>query len=217
MPLSGGSASKKFLTVVTVAILLLAAYLAVEVSDLQGQVSLLQGQNSFLQNQIGDLENQQSQLQNELAHLLSTSTGASRPSFEISSVCLSVTRQCYIPVGYQGGYAYVIALYDNGTVDFPQAVSVYLNIKDSTRSMSFGFNASLPESLLPGMTVYLNATSWPQYTNATSKLAPGDEVVLAVSLGSIEASALTFVITCTTTTTTMLNGTTTITATNTNC
>jgi hypothetical protein len=132
-------------------------------------------------------------------------------------VCLSVTPQCGLPVGYLGSNVYTIALDDNGTTAFTQSVPVFLDIKDTTRSTGFGFNASLPQELLPGGTVYLNATTWPQFTNATSKLAPGDQVALAVFLGNLEASVLTRVITCTTTTTTFLNNTTTQTATNTEC
>jgi hypothetical protein len=208
---------RTFLTVVTVAILVLAAYLTIEVSSLQGQVSSLQGQNSILQGQVGDLQNQQYNLQSQLSHLLSTSTGIGVPSFEITSVCLSVAPQCQLPAGYPGSYVYVIALDDNGTTTFPQSVSIFLDIKDTTRSTDFGFNASLPQELVPGGTMYLNATSWPQYTNATSKLAGGNQVALAVLLGNLEATVLTRVITCTVTTTTFLNYTTTQTATNTEC
>jgi len=217
MAVQGGTAARTFLTVVTVVILVLAAYLAIEVSSLQGQVSSLQDQNSTLQEQLGDLRNQQYSLQSQLSHLMSTSTGASRPGFEITSICLSVAPQCQLPAGYPGSNVYVIALYDNGTTAFTQSVSVFLDIKDTTRSTDFGFNSSLPQELLPGGTVYLNATSWPQYTNATSKLAPGDQVALAVYLGNLEARVLTRAIICTTATTTFLNDTTTQTATNTEC
>ena len=213
----GGTATRTLLTVITIAILVLAAYLAIEVSGLQGQVSSLQGQNSILQGQVGDLQNQQYILQSQLSHLLSTSTGTTRPSFEITLVCLSVVLQCQLPAGYPGSYVYVIAVEDNGTTAFLQSVPVFLDVKDTTRSTGFGFNASLPQELFPGGTVYLNATSWPQYTNATSKLVPGDQVALAVFLGDLEAMVLTHVITCTVTTTTFLNYTTTQTATNTEC
>jgi hypothetical protein len=195
----------------------LAAYLAIEVSSLQGQVSSLQGQNSILQGQVGDLQNQQYNLQSQLSHLLSTSTGLGGPSFEITSACLSVAPQCQIPAGYPGSYVYVITLDNNGTTTFLQSVPVFIDIKDTTRSTGFGFNASLPQELLPGGTVYLNATSWPQSENATSKLAPGDQVALAVFLGNMETMVLTRIITCTVTTTTFLNYTTTQTATNTEC
>ena len=217
MAARGGTAARMLLTVVTVAILVLAAYLAIEVSSLQGQVSSLQDQNSVLQGQVGDLQNQQYNLQSQLSHLQSTPTGPARPGFEITSVCLSVTPQCYLPVGYPGSYVYAIALNDNGTTAFLQSVSVFLDIRDTTRSTDVGFNTSLPQELLPGGTVYLNATSWPQYTNATSKLAVGDQVALAVFLGNLEARVLTHVIKCTTTTRTFLNYTTTQTATNTEC
>ena len=217
MATQGGTAARTFLAVVVVAILVLAAYLAIEVSSLEGQVSSLQDQNSNLPVQVGGLQNQQYSLQSQLAHQLSTSTGATRPSFEITSLCLSVTPQCGLPVGYPGSYAYAIALNDNGTTAFTQSVSVFLDIKDATRSTDFGFNSSLPQELFPGGTVYLNATSWPQYTNATSKLAPGDQVALAVFLGNLESTVLTHVITCTTETTTFLNDTTMQTATNTEC
>ena len=217
MAAQGGTAARTLLTVVTVAILVLAAYLAIEVSSLQGQVSSLQDQNSILQGQLGDLQNQQYNLQSQLSHLLSTSTGASRPGFEITSVCLSVLPQCGLPAGYPGSYVYAIALDDNGTTAFLQSVSVFLDIRDTTRSTDFGFNTSLPQELFPGGTVYLNATSWPQYTNATSKLAPGNQVALAVFLGNLEAAVLTRIVTCTTTTTTFLNNTTTQTATSTEC
>jgi len=218
MAAQGGMAARTFLTIVAVAILVLATYMAIEVSSLEGQVSSLQNQNFILQGQVGNLQNQQYNLQSQLSHLLSTSMGTAKPGFEITSVCLSVTPRCQLPAGYPGGNVYVIALYDNGTTAFPQSLPVFLDIKDTTRSTGFGFNASsLPQELLPGGTVYLNATSWPQYTNATSRLAPGDQVALGVFLGNLEAAVLTRVITCTVTTTTFLNDTTTQTATNTVC
>jgi hypothetical protein len=212
-----GSAARTFYTVAIIAILALAAYLAIEVSSLQGQVSSLQDQNYYLQGQIADLEGQQANLGNQLAHLLSTTTQTSGPSFELVSVCLSVAPQCHSYPGHPGSYVYAIALRDNGTTAFSQSTPVYLHFNDTTRLTQFGFNTTLPQELQRGGMIYLNATSWPQYTNATSKLAPGDQVGLAVFLGTLEAGMTTHVITCTTTTTTFLNYTLTQTATNTGC
>jgi hypothetical protein len=203
--------------VAVIAILALAAYLAIEVSSLQGQVSSLQDQNYYLQGQIADLQGQQGNLENELAHLLSTSTQTSGPGFELVSVCLSVTPQCHSYPGHQGSYVYALALRNNGTTAFSQSTPVYLHFNDTTRLAQFGFNTTLPQELQLGGTVYLNSTSWPQYTSAASKLTPGDQVELAVFLGTLEVGTTTHVITCMTTTTTFVNYTLTQTATNTGC
>ena len=217
MTAQGGSAKRTFSSILIVVILILAAYLAVEVSSLQGQLSSLQNQNSYLQGQISDLQGQQGNLENYISHLLSTSTRTAGPRFELVSVCLSVAPQCYSYLGHPGSYVYAVELLDDGTTAFPQSCSVYLSFNDTTRLTQFGFNATLPEELQPGGTVYLNATSWPQYINAASKLAPGDEVGFAVFLGDLEAGTTTHVVTCTTTITTFLNYTMTQTATNTGC
>ncbi|TLX95316.1 MAG: hypothetical protein E6K96_07465 [Thaumarchaeota archaeon] len=70
--------------------------------------------------------------------------------------------------------------------------------------------------MTPGGTVYLSATSWPQYTNATSKLAAGDDVGIAILTGGYETAVPVRVLSCTTTTT-FLNATRTQTATLTSC
>jgi hypothetical protein len=214
---SSGSAAGRLALLAVLAILLLSIYQAVGVSSLQNQLSSLQNQNLFLQNQVGNLQGQQATLQIDLSRLLSTSTKTNALSIELSSVCLSVTPQCYTYPEQKERYVYAMAVTNNGSVTMPVTDSVYLSLKDVTRMTYFGFNSSLPQELTPGETVYLNATTWPQYVNATSKLAAGDEVGLAVYVGNAMAVVETHVIACTLSTTTFTNYALTQTATGVAC
>ena len=207
----------RFLSVAIVIILILSAYLALEVTGLQGQVASLQDQNSGLQSQVVDLQSQQNYLQSQIIHLLSTSTQTSVFSFELQDICVSVTPLCYTYTGHQGSYVYAMTIVNNGTVLIPVTSSVYLEFTDVTRSTSFAFNASLSEEIPSGAGIYLNSTTWPASSNATLKIAPGDVIGLAVFVGSFRVIAEAHVATCSTSTTTIENYTSTLTQTVTSC
>jgi cell division protein FtsB len=212
---TSGSVSK-VLTVVVVVILVLSAYMAIEVSSLQGQVSSLQDQNAILQNQMSNMEQAQNYLQSQINRLLSAATQTKIFSFYVRDICVSVAPLCY-SYPRQGSYVYAMGIVNNGTVTIPVTTSVYLEFKDATRSTLVAFNASLPQTIPPGGGVYLNSTSWPENTNATSKLAPGDDIGLAVLLGDVEFATETHVATCSSSTTTLQNYTSTQTETLTSC
>ena len=200
------------LALAMISVLILSVYAAVEVPALQNQISSIQGQNSFLQGEVSNLQNQVDNLNSRL----STSTQVSTTKIDVTA-CLSVTPECYTFSNRYVGYVYFIGLTDSGTSSVQKGYSIYLSFKDSTEATFFGFNTTLPSSLNPGGTVYLSATAWPTGTNATSKLAPGDEVGLAVLVGGYQTAISTIVLSCSTSTTTFLNATRTQTATLTRC
>jgi hypothetical protein len=205
-----------FQTVMVILVLTLLAfslYSAFEISSLQGQITSLQNQEfqqqQFMQQEFGYLA---SRIDSLAATHSSASSGA---SFVLASACISVTPDCR-GTSLQG-YVYFLTVDDNGSTTVPQGFSVGLSIKDATRLTGFGFNATLPGSLSPGSSVTLNASSWPSYTNATTKMSPGDEIGLSVSIGNFEVAIPAHVLSCTNTTTTFLNYTQSQTATLRNC
>jgi hypothetical protein len=186
----------------------LSVYSVYELSASQSQIAFLQQQNYALQNNLISLQNEIGVLQaqvNSLNHV-----GGSVASFYLGSLCVSVNSGC-------AGGAYYIYLYDNGTTTVAAGYGVYIEIKDSTKETSFGFNSSLPGKLAPGQWQTLTATDWPAGSGATSKLSPGDQVGVGVLVGPYQTAAGTHVLTCGTyaTTTTFVNYTMTTTATQT--
>lgn len=186
---SRGFASS-ILAVAVVIIIVLSAYMAIEISGLQAQVSSLQDQNAALGNQVGQLQNQQNNLQSQLQGLLTTST--QKPfSFDVQNLCVSVTSQCY-----GGRFVYAMEIVNNGTSPIPGSSSVSLEFRDNATGTVFVFNSSLPTDVSVGGVVYLNSTTWPQYTNATTKLTPGDVTLVLVSVGNTQVEAETEVLMC---------------------
>jgi len=207
------------LTVAVVIVLVLSAFMVVEVSSLQGQVSSLQNQNTGLQQEITDLQSQQNFLQSALLRLLSTSTTTPRTlSFTLGDVCISIAPNCsYLGFAGPGPDVYAIVIVNNGTVSISATNSVAIEIKDATKPSDFVFNTTLPSLVFPGGSVSLNSTSWPAFTNATSKISPGDNINVIVSVGDLVASAETLVVMCGSSINTFVNYTSTMTLTATSC
>jgi len=187
------STTKALLAVALIAILILSVYVLVEVPGMENQISSLQKENSDLQGQVGEIGNQvagiSSELQSEQQQQSSTQTTSSI-NIE-ATACVSVTGNCS---GFnRTGDMYIISLFNAGTTAFPAGYSVGVSLKDATRITGFVFNTTLPSSLAPNGDVVLSATSWPQGTNATSKMGAGDDVGVAVLIGSYEASVETHV------------------------
>lgn len=188
------------LAVALIAVLILSIYVLVEVPGMESQISSLQRENSDLQGQVGEIGNQVGDIASQLQSEQSSTQTTSSLNVE-ATACVSITADCS---GFnRTGDVYLILLFDAGTTTFPAGYSVYLSFKDGTKLTSFGFNATLPSSLAPNGNVVLNATSWPQGTNATSKMDPGDGVGVAVLIGNYEAAAETHVLQCDTTTTSL--------------
>ena len=116
-----------------------------------------------------------------------------------------------------GGYVYLITLDNNGTTSVPIGYSVFLSFNDTTKMTFFGFNTTLPRGLPADSATILSATSWPFQTNVTSRMSPGDNMSVAVGIGSSEASLETHVQYCTSYTTTLENSTETRTLTTQTC
>jgi len=211
------------LTVAVVAVLVLSAYVVIEVTSLQSQVSSLQDQNSDLQVQLVNVEQAENLLQSRLNSLLTTTSTQTKPfSFAVQDVCISANPICWTYPGHQGEYVYALTIVNNGTAEIPVTSSVYIGVDDNTSSIGFGFNTTLPAAVQPGHWVYLNATSWSQVEpapnlNMTSKLAPGDLVALVISVENVQVYAFTNVPMCTSSTTTFQNYTSTQTATLSSC
>jgi hypothetical protein len=202
------------LAVALIAVLILSIYVLVEVPAMESQLSSLQSQNDNLQGQLAALGGQVDNLASQLQAQSSSTQTSSSPNLEVTA-CVSVNPSC--SGDNHTGDVYIISLYNGGTAAFPAGYSFYLSFKDGTRFTFFGFNSTLPSSLTPNGNIVLNAASWPQNTNATSKMGPGDEVGLAVLVGSYETAIQVRILQCSTTTTTFLNATQTQTATLTNC
>ena len=205
------------LTLAVVVILVLSAYMVIEVTSLQSQISSLQDQNSDLQNQLVNVEQAQNILQSRLNSLLTTSTQTKPFSFAVQDVCISANPVCWTYAGHQGLYVYALTIVNNGTAEIPVTSSVYIEVGDNTSSVAFGFNTTLPAAVLTGRSVYLNATSWPVNPNVTSKLVPGDLIALTVSIEDVQVLAFTYVPVCGSSTTTFQNYTSTQTETLTSC
>ena len=190
------------------ALIALSVYSIVELSATESQVAFLRQQNDALRNQMITLQSDISYLQSQVNTL--SQGGGSAASFYLGSLCVSVNTGC-------ANGAYYIYLYDNGSTAVAAGYSVYIEVKDATKGTTFGFNSSLPGRLAPGQWQTLTAPDWPAGSNATAKLSPGDQVGIAVLVGSSQASAGTHVLSCGTytTTTTFVNYTMTTTATQT--
>ena len=186
----------------------LSVYIVVELSATESQIAFLREQNDALRNQMITLQSEISYLQSQVNTL--SQGGGTAASFYLGSLCLSVNTGC-------AGGAYYIYLYDNGSTAVAAGYSVYIEVKDATKGTTFGFNSSLPGRLAPGQWQTLTATEWPAGSGATSKLSPGDQVGVAVLVGSYQAAAGTHVLSCGTyaSTTTFVNYTMTTTATQT--
>jgi len=209
----GSSIVRVLLAIAVIGILTLSVYVFIAVPSTQNQLSSVQNQNNQLEAELSNLQNQVAVLGSQLR--TSSSTQTSALAFE-AIACVSVTPKCQT-IASNASYVYAIGLTNTGTASLPMGYSVYLSFKDGTRMTFFGFNTTLPSSFTPGGRVYLTATSWPQYTNATSKLAAGDQVGIAVVIGDYQTAVPVHVLSCNTTTTTFLNATRTQTATLTNC
>jgi Tfp pilus assembly protein PilV len=209
LPSSGGGRNTNMLIGLAFLVLIaLSVYSIVELSAAKSQIDSLQRQNQALQNNIFILQSDISSLQAQVNSL--SKGGGSVASFYLGSLCISVNSGC-------AGSAYYIYLYDNGTTTVDAGYGISIEIKDATRKTLVGFNASLPGSLAPGHWQMLTSPNWPAGSNATNKLSPGDQVGVAVFVGSSESSAGTHVLTCGTytTTTTFVNYTITTSATRT--
>ena len=214
---SSKGTTNRLLSGAVVVILILSAYMAIQVSGLQGEVSSLQTQNAILQDQLVNMQQAQNFMLSQLSRLVSTSAQSNVLSFYAQDVCVAVLPVCYTYPGHQGSYVYAMTLVNNGTVAIPITTSVDLQFKDATRSTLIEFNSSLPQAILPGAWVSLNSTFWPANTNATSKLSPGDDVGFAVFLGEAEFGTQVHVAVCSSTVTTFQNYTSTQTETQSSC
>jgi hypothetical protein len=205
------SGTARALVLIMVIVLGLVAYSLYQDSVLEGQVQSLQLQN----NELG-LSLQAQELRIELL-MARTSTTASTPlRFQITSVCVSVGQECPPSGAGQGaGYAYSFGVKDTGATPILGTESVYLRFNDTTHPYSFGFNSTLPGDIAPNSTAYLQGTAWPTYTNATSKLSPGDSVGVLLMIGSVGNDIATAVLSCTSSTSTTTTGNSTMTQTST--
>jgi hypothetical protein len=190
---SGEQGTVKILVAIMVIILGLLAYSLYQGSVLEGQVQSLQLQNAEL-----GLRIQSQDLNIELILAKFSTTASAPPSFEITSACVSVGQGCPPNGGALGaGYAYSFGLKDTGSAQLSSTLSVYLSFRDTRDQATFGFNSTLPGAIAPGSTAYLQAPAWPSFTNATSKLSPGDPVVVAITIGSVQNNIATVVLSCT--------------------
>ena len=207
--------------VAVVAVLILSAYSAVEISDLRSDISSLQDQLAYDQQSINSL---QSSLNNLETRVTETATAASTPTYGISilSACVSSTPFCpgaydKTSAGLQRGDVYWVQLEDGGTQPVPVNSSIFVGIRDYSRLTSVGFNTTVPAAVPPGGYFVVNGTSWPAGTGGASKLSPGDIIVVTVLLGPARASVSGTVYSCSYTTATFVNASTTETQTVTSC
>jgi hypothetical protein len=202
------SGTLRALVLIMVIVLGLLAYSLYQGSTLEGQVQSLQLMNTEL-----GLKVQAMQLEIDL--LKSTTTSSTSPlRFEITSVCVSVGPEC--PAGGTAGgtgYVYSLGVKNAGSSAILATSSVYLSFQDATVPSSFGFNSTLPKDVSSNSTAYLQATAWPAFTNAASKLSPGDSVKVSITIGSVVNDIDTAVISCTPSTSTATTGNTTVTQT----
>lgn len=207
-----------------VAVIVLLAYSLFEVTALQGQVASLQSQNSDLQNNLQSLG---SKLDYMISRLAASTSQTTAFDFGVPQACVSKAQICPIiqavcispPACPQsgGGNVYSIQIENVGSDSISAASSVFLGFKDGTMGSYFGFNATLPGSIAPNSSAYLQAASWPYGTNATSKMASGDSVGLSVTINGVTVATQTTVVACTSGTYTGTNGTQTATYTETDC
>jgi len=191
-----------------VIILGLLAYTLYENNSLQNQVNLLQKENNDLELNLQVLGLRVS----ELVSLFTTTASAPSYKFEVTSVCVSTGRNC--PLGLGGGtYVYSFGVKNTGKGSIPASADVFMEFVDTSVPASFAFNATLPSSVPPNSTAYLQAADWPAGTNAATKLSPGDSVAVTIYIGNVQGGIDTAVLTCSSATTTEVNGTSTTTQT----
>jgi hypothetical protein len=196
------SGTLKVLLLIMVIILGLLAYSLYQDSVLEGQVQSLQLQNDVLQ-----LSVQAQGLKIELLQAKLSTTSSTPLHFEITSACVSVAQGCPPGGAAQGaGYFYSFGIKDTGTTPLSSTLPVYLSFKDTTVAGSFAFNSTLPGTIAPNSTAYLQATAWPSGVNGTSKLSAGDSVGVAITIGSVENDIATAVVACTPSTSTITTG-----------
>ena len=217
-PRRDSSAYRSLLVVALVLVLLITLYSAVEISGLQSQISTLQSQEVSNQAGLQSLQNSLSYLESRL----SSTTTQSQPqlSFAIVSACISLSPLC--PPTINGsprtsGAVYWIQIENDGSGPISNQTSVFLSFKDASKPSYFGFNTTLGQAIVPNFFLDITGTTWPQYTNATLKLSPGDTVVVGVTIGGVSAKTTVTVYSCPTSTTTFINDTQTQTATQAIC
>jgi hypothetical protein len=193
-PSSGSSGTLRALFLIVVIVLGLLAYSLYQESVLEGQVQSLQLQNT----ELGlNLQAQELRIEELLAKMTTTTTSTPL-RFEILGVCVSVGPDCPLPLNGSsgGGYVYWLEVKNTGVNPIQSTSPVFLGFKDTTALTGFGFNATLPGDIPAGATGYIQGSAWPVGTNATSKLAPGDSVGVAVTIGRVENDIATAVLTC---------------------
>ncbi len=186
------------LVLLLILLLVFSLYSSLKIRGLESQVASLQNENDNQAQRLSSLQNELTALNSEIQSVLYPTR--STTNFELTGACVSIMPNC-------GGYVYLITLDNNGTTSIPIGYSVSLSFKDTTKLTFFGFNTTLPQGLPANSATILSATSWPSQSNATSKMSPGDNMSVAVEIGSSETFLETHVQYCTSYTTTLENTT----------
>ena len=196
------------LVLLLILLLVFSLYSSLKIRGLEGQVVSLRNESNNQAQKLISLQNELSSLNSEIQSVLYPTS--STTNFELTGACVSIMPDC-------GGYVYLITFDNNGTTSVPIGYSVFLSFNDTTKMTFFGFNTTLPRGLPADSATILSATSWSFQTNVTSRMPPGDNMSVAVGIGSSEASLETHVQYCTSYTTTLENSTETRTLTTQTC